>query len=158
MRRDEHTLLLFFSNAIVLPLQTGHVSKVEWENYCSKIDKDLKQLTGVRANIIRIIAFYAVVMVAYYVCVEVYDLLEEYRTTTLVVEVLASLGLLFLVIFLFLLKARCSVIGAIKRHSAALSQDVCPRLKLRCHLPFFQFTGRMASGWYIAVDTKIEDV
>lgn len=149
---------LVLTHYCFFPLFTGHVSKVEWETYTSKIDKSLKQLTAIRAMIYRIVMCYAVIMAAYFVCVEVFDLLEDYRLSALAYEILASLGLLFLIIFLYNVKARCSVIGAIKRRSATFNQDVCPRLTLRCSLPFFQFTGGIAKGWYIAVSRKSEQV
>ena len=109
-----------------------------------------------RAFVGGVLIIYAVLAVVYFVCVEYLDLLGDQRMTTLMMEVLISLGALLLVIFLIVLRARLLTISFVKRHCNNLTRRVCPRLTLRCNLPFFQFTGGIARGWYIAVSRKRE--
>ena len=137
-------------------LFAGHVSSVYWDEFCAVVNKDLKQLSSVRTVIFRIILLYIVVMVALYLVFEYFKLFGELFMTSLLVEALVSVGILFAVIFLYILKVRVSVIGSIKRHVGGLNKNACPRLQLRCHLPFFQFTGGIAKGWYISVKTRTE--
>lgn len=144
------------SYALVNYLETGHVSKQDWEDFCSKIDKELKRLSTVRSFVVSVLIVYAIVMVAYYICVEHLDLLGDLRTTDLLTEVLISVAVLVSVIFLFILRARLQTILFVKRRCNSLMRSVCPRLNLRCYLPFFQFTGGIARGWYIAVSRKTE--
>ncbi|CAB9498617.1 expressed unknown protein [Seminavis robusta] len=136
------------------PTMNGHVAKGEWDDYCSKVDKDLKRLTSVRPFVVGMFILYVIVMVALYICVEHLGLLDEYRPTTLVIEILASVGILFAVIFLYVTYVRCATIGAFKRRTSTFNERSCPQLELKCNLPFFQFTGGIAKGWYVLVISR----
>jgi hypothetical protein len=140
----------------IIDLETGHVSKQEWEVFCSKIDKELKRLSTVRSFVVGVLIVYAIVMVAYYICVEHLDLLGNLRKTDLMTEVLISVAVLVSLIFLFILRTRLFAIVSVKRHCNSLMRSVCPCLNLRCNLSFFQFTGGIARGWYISVSRNIE--
>ena len=137
---------------------TAHLSKAEWDEFCTKINKDLKHLSAIRSIIMRFVFLYIVIMVALYLLVEVFDMFEDIFKYNIVVEFLISLGTLAAVLLLYVIKARCSAKFAVRKHCYELTKNVCPRLTLQCRLPFCQLTGGMAKGWYISVKVKNESV
>lgn len=144
------------------PAMDGHVPRADWEAYCSKIDKDLKGLTAIRGVMSKILFVYAVLVVAWYLCAEVFNLFDDmgFRSTDIVTEILLSAAVFLGIMFLYLFKARYSVIRAVKRHTQQLNHGICPDLKMRPRLPFCQFSGRIVAGWYIEVELKkrVKDV
>ena len=95
-------------------------------------------------------------MAAYFVCFEVLELWGDYRILTLAVEIAVAVSLWVVVVGLYLIKVRWSVISLITRHCSDLNKNACPRLVLEARLPFCQCTGGVVKGWNISIKTKRE--
>ena len=109
-----------------------------------------------RSTILTLTLVYACLVAAYFVCFDVLELWGDYRVLALPAEIAIAVSVWVVVVALYLVKVRWSVISWLTRHCSDLNKNACPRLVLECHLPFCHCTGGVVKGWSISIKTKRE--